>query len=257
MANYNHLDSARNSLYDKTESPYSSRDPYYNQSSGYIAQPAEKHTSKWIKIGIPILILAIIGGAVGGILLSRNHKASASGGSSASAAASVGIFAAATNSFYMVPIYPSTVSMILHFLSLFWQPLLLIIVRPTLPLLQRLHSSQAPAPLEHGLQIPSNPLARVQRMYERIARVSSPQLINGQPCPNSSPPILISSTGMTPFLKMPHNTSINPLFNTSWTATVVYWIVHAKLSRESRHLGTHIVCLWTPSGPIGYIWSSR
>jgi hypothetical protein len=135
--------------------------------------------------------------------------------------------------------------------------LLLIIVRPTLPPLQRLHSTQAPAPLGHGLQIPSNPLARVQRMYERIAPVSSPQLTNGQPCPNSSPPILISSTGMTPFLKMPRNTSINLLFNTSWTATVVYWIVHAKLSRESRHLDTHIVCLWTPSGPIGHIWSSR
>lgn len=118
MANYDHLNSARNSPYGgQAQSPYGSGDPYYNESSGYITpQPAKKGASNWVKFGIPVLILAIIGGVVGGVVGSRNHKASTtqSASAAASSAASVkqeiGVFATATNSFYQVPIYPSTVS---------------------------------------------------------------------------------------------------------------------------------------------------
>jgi hypothetical protein len=118
MASYDHLDSARNSPYgNQAQSPYGSGDPYYNESSGYITpQPAKKGANKWIKIGIPVLILAIIAAVVGGIVGSHEHKSSTSGSSAAAASAAasakqeLGVFATATNSFYMVPIYPSTVS---------------------------------------------------------------------------------------------------------------------------------------------------
>jgi hypothetical protein len=117
MASYDHLDSARNSPYGgQAQTPYGSGDPYYNESSGYITpQNTKKGPSKWIKFGVPFLILAIIGGVVGGVLGSRNHKGSpaAASAAAASSAASVkqeiGIFATATNSFYQVPIYPATV----------------------------------------------------------------------------------------------------------------------------------------------------
>jgi hypothetical protein len=119
MASYDQLNSARNSPYGKGSSPYGSGDPYYNESSGYITpKPSKKGTSKWIKIGIPVLILAIAAGVVGGILGSRNHKSPPGSAAAASSAASVkqeiGIFATATNSLYMIPIYPSTVSLWRH-----------------------------------------------------------------------------------------------------------------------------------------------
>lgn len=100
-------------------SPYGSGDPYYNQSTGYITpQPAKKGVSNWVKFGIPIGILVIAGAVVGGIFGARHHNAS-SGSGSASAAANakndVGLFATATNSEFMMPIYPSTVSRLFTF----------------------------------------------------------------------------------------------------------------------------------------------
>ncbi|KAF8078779.1 chondroitin AC/alginate lyase [Lyophyllum atratum] len=104
-------------------SPYGSGDPYYNESSGFITpqHPVKKRTSNWVKIGVPVLILVIIGAVVGGVLGSRASKSdtkgtggagSASGEAAASSAASVklqvGRFATATNSEFMMPIYPST-----------------------------------------------------------------------------------------------------------------------------------------------------
>jgi hypothetical protein len=106
-------------------SPYGSGDPYYNESSGFITpHPAKKPISNWIKIGVPVLILVIIGAVVGGVLGSRNNSSSnnnsaassASGDAAASSAASIkldiGRFATATDSEYMIPIYPATVSKI-------------------------------------------------------------------------------------------------------------------------------------------------
>jgi hypothetical protein len=105
--------------------PYGAGDPFYNESSGFIAPHAgKKRTNNWIKIGVPVLILVIIGAVVGGVLGSRSGKSKAAGSggsgnsgsdtaaesSAASVKLAVGRFATATNSKYMMPVYPSTVS---------------------------------------------------------------------------------------------------------------------------------------------------
>lgn len=124
MAQYDPLNSQRNTPYGgasysyasqdhlgPTSSPYASGDPYYNESTGYITpQPAKKGISNWVKIGVPVAILLIAGAVVGGILGTR-HKSTeaATGAAAASAAKKIGLFATATNSEFMMPLYPSTV----------------------------------------------------------------------------------------------------------------------------------------------------
>ena len=115
MASYNAIDS-------HSPSPYGSGDPYYNASTGYISPATpKKPVNKWIKIGIPIGILVIAGAVVAGVLASRHHSHNSSSSNSSSgspAAASsalsaknaVGIFPTGTDSEFMVPLYPSTVS---------------------------------------------------------------------------------------------------------------------------------------------------
>lgn len=92
--------------------------------AGYTA-PAKKPISNWIKFGIPVFVLVAVGAILGGVLGSRaaNHNstssasvASASAASASAAASSaasvkndIGRFATATESDYMMPIYPSTV----------------------------------------------------------------------------------------------------------------------------------------------------
>ncbi|KAG5644525.1 hypothetical protein DXG03_008267 [Asterophora parasitica] len=116
-ANYNAVGAAGSS-------PYGSGDPYYNESTGFITpQTAKKRTNNWVKIGVPVLIIVIIGAVVGGVLGSRSSsksegsKGSSSSGSKgdpaaassvASAKLEIGRFATATNSEYLMPIYPST-----------------------------------------------------------------------------------------------------------------------------------------------------
>ncbi|KAF8898918.1 chondroitin AC/alginate lyase [Infundibulicybe gibba] len=118
-ANYNSLQASNNN-----PSPYGSGDPYYNESSGYITpQRPKKGISNWIKFGVPVLIIVIIGAVVGGVVGSRksSSKSSSSGSSGSSnqgseAAASslasakldIGRFATATNSEFMKPVFPST-----------------------------------------------------------------------------------------------------------------------------------------------------
>ncbi|KAI0347815.1 hypothetical protein BDW22DRAFT_1319654 [Trametopsis cervina] len=110
--------------HDANNTPYGSGDPYYNASSGYITpMPMKKRTSNWIKFGVPVLIVVIVAAVVGGVVGSRHHSSStsASGGTSsssgdqsaaASSAASVqnalGVYPTATNSLYLIPLYPST-----------------------------------------------------------------------------------------------------------------------------------------------------
>ena len=122
-ANYDALGSNPNP--NPNLSPYGSGDPYYTHSTGYITpqQPVKKRTSNWIKFGIPVFIIVIVAIVVGVILgmrkSSRNGSSStaandagssAAASSAASAKLSMGRFAIATDSEYMVPIYPSTVS---------------------------------------------------------------------------------------------------------------------------------------------------
>lgn len=124
MASYDHLNSSRNTPqpgYGGGQSPYASGDPYYNESTGYItpARPAAKSgTSKWLKIGVPVGIVVIIAAVVGiviGIKHNSSAAASSSGGSSGSSGSSgdlaANVFPTATNSQFMIPIYPQTVSL--------------------------------------------------------------------------------------------------------------------------------------------------
>ena len=113
MASYNAIESP---------SPYGSGDPYYNASTGYITPAgAKKPLSPWIKFGIPAAILVVAGAVIGGVLGSRHNGSSSSSstspGSPAAASSAVnaknavGIFPTATDTEFMVPIYPSTVGL--------------------------------------------------------------------------------------------------------------------------------------------------
>lgn len=116
------------------ESPYGSGNPFNTESAGYVARGSvpKKRTSNWIKIGIPVAIIVIAAAVIGGVLGSRHAKTSSSGssggkGSSGNSPASVdlavGRFATGTESKYMIPVYPSTVSCI--FFHVFIPPKLL------------------------------------------------------------------------------------------------------------------------------------
>ena len=126
------------SYHNANNSPYGSGDPYYNESSGYITpMPMKRRTSPWIKFGVPVAIAVIVAVVVGAVVGTRNHNnsssASTKGGSAsangsgsgaddsspsgqaaaASSAAAVlkdiGVFPTATDSLYLLPLYPSTV----------------------------------------------------------------------------------------------------------------------------------------------------
>lgn len=117
-ATYNHSNASN--IHQPT--PYGSGDPYYNESTGFITpSKAKKGTSKWLKIGLPVGILVIAGAVVGIVLGLRAHDKSSSSSSSNNTGSSgnsnsasgsknnLGLFATATDSQYMLPIYPSTV----------------------------------------------------------------------------------------------------------------------------------------------------
>jgi hypothetical protein len=110
--------------YQQAHNPYGSGDPYYNGSTSAFGSTPEKKktgTSPWVKCGIPILILVIIGAVIGAVIGSRKSSnttttSSSSSGSGSPAAESsaasvknaLGRFATATDSMG-VPIYPTTV----------------------------------------------------------------------------------------------------------------------------------------------------
>lgn len=114
MASYDALDSGT--------SPYGSNYPFYNSSTGYLTPPNPKTSpskKKWIMLGVPVAILVIAGAVVAAVLATRHHghnSSSSSKNSNPAAASSaisaknaVGVFPTATNSEFMVPLYPSTV----------------------------------------------------------------------------------------------------------------------------------------------------
>jgi hypothetical protein len=123
------MDSGQRPLYSKYETsntnanPYGSGDPYYNASTGYLPpQKPKKGISKWIKFGVPALILVIVAVVVGAVVGTRNNnnnsKSGGSGSSNGDPAAAesslvdqknLGRFPTATDSEYFVPLYPSTV----------------------------------------------------------------------------------------------------------------------------------------------------
>ncbi|KAF5323499.1 hypothetical protein D9611_005754 [Ephemerocybe angulata] len=106
-------------------SPYGSGDVGVKESSPFMngGAPAPRKRSKWLKIGLPaaIVVVVILAAVLGGVLGSRASNKNKDGSSGAdpkpgsaeatslsSERAAVGRFATATNSAFMVPLYPST-----------------------------------------------------------------------------------------------------------------------------------------------------
>ena len=99
---------------------------YPNETSGFITSRPKTSSRKWLWIGIPVAAVVILAAVLGGVLGSRAHNKSSSSTSSdasgssptgeaaASQAASikeaVGLFPTGTDSLYLLPLYPSTVS---------------------------------------------------------------------------------------------------------------------------------------------------
>ncbi|KAH9857983.1 chondroitin AC/alginate lyase [Lenzites betulinus] len=100
---------------------------YANETSGLTTSRPKPRARKWIWIGVPVAIAVILAAVLGGVLGSRAHKnnndssssgaaadsgPSPTGEAAASQAASikeaVGLFPTATNSQYLLPLYPST-----------------------------------------------------------------------------------------------------------------------------------------------------
>lgn len=221
MSSYNSLNAGTG-----THSPYGSGDPYYNESTGYITpQPPVKKSgvSNWIKIGVPVLIVVIVGAVLGGVLGSRksnNASSSSAGQANASSAVSIkneiGRYATATNSLYLVPLYPSTVSALAStcFLPVDGQAR-----RRTRRHSQR-RLSLHPVTLNlHGRKILSNHQVLTFLQPARTGLVLWLLRINGKLCRTSSNPILTSGDGTTPFSAMrPSITIFLPLY-ILWMAT--------------------------------------
>ena len=120
-ATYNHSNASQ--IHQPT--PYGSGDPYYNESTGFITPPAgaKKGRSKWVTIGIPVAVLVIIGAVVGIVFAVRGNSSDSKGGSSSSSENgdqstggggngvnnNIGLFPTATDSQYLLPLYPSAV----------------------------------------------------------------------------------------------------------------------------------------------------
>lgn len=118
---YTHSNANFNESSAKLSTPYGSGDPYYSENTGFVTpNKPRRGTSKWLKIGIPVAILVIAGAVVGVVLALRKKPTSVNGTSSSSSGTgsdkadgannNLGIFAVATDSQYMLPIYPATVS---------------------------------------------------------------------------------------------------------------------------------------------------
>jgi hypothetical protein len=121
--------------------PMSSGNPYASQSPRGFEQPQKKSRKKmWIIIGVIVALLVIIGAVLGGVLGSRSSSDSSSGGSKSAADNASGngnagapsgvsnvnsealtatnenrYLAIATDSEWMLPVYPTGVSPSFHY----------------------------------------------------------------------------------------------------------------------------------------------
>ena len=111
-------------------SPYGSGDPYYSKSSGYMASGAATAKSSkrnWLKFGIPIAVIVIVGAVVGGVLGSRTSKKNnnssgdnngndnnGNGNPTGGPKNGLNRLPTSTDPFYGMPIYPSSVSLFPH-----------------------------------------------------------------------------------------------------------------------------------------------
>jgi hypothetical protein len=238
-ASYNAINNSQQGL--TANHPYGAGDPYYAESTGFITpqQPLKKKgLSNWIKIGVPVLILVIVAAVLGGVLGSRaaNNKDAASsdssnGGAAHSPGASINLeearFATATDSQYLEPLYPSTVS---FFPMLFCHQLTLHHLRlpPPFPLPRSALLAMVFLP---GLKRPSRLPAPNPPVFVRIDLVLSPPHINGLPYPASLPRIPTFEAGMILFLGTPPIISMpRPLF-TLWMVTVAFSMLPARSKR--------------------------
>ncbi|KAF9508914.1 hypothetical protein BS47DRAFT_1332487 [Hydnum rufescens UP504] len=114
------IDSGQRPLTHGTYQPTHMNDSEYDVS----ARSPQKRSgvSPWIKFGVPLLVIAIIGGVVGGVVASRHSKKgsstsstspSASSGATQSGIVAAGLFYTATDG-YGLPVYPSTTNSALY-----------------------------------------------------------------------------------------------------------------------------------------------
>lgn len=234
-------------------SPYGSGDPYYNKSSGYIASgPSSRPKRNWLKFGVPIAILVIVGAVVGGVLGSRSSKKNNStssggsnggnggGGSDGGTKNGLGRFPTSTDPFYGMPIYPSSVSLAPCFsqcmrehyhacpfclpalpFSIGWLTyfLLLSTIRQT-P-----HSTASPRSPRMlrtlGPATPSIPAPRPPPPCAQTDLESSLPDTSGMPSPISLPTNRTSQLGTTLFLPTQPTIIVFLLSSTTWMAPAV------------------------------------
>jgi hypothetical protein len=116
-------------------SPYGSGDPYYSKTSGYVASsatPPRSSKRNWLKFGIPIALVVIVGAVLGGVLGSRksnksnnnssgdNNNGNNNGNPTSGPKNGLNRLPTSTDPFYGMPIYPSSVSLFL-FPSRMWE----------------------------------------------------------------------------------------------------------------------------------------
>ncbi len=219
-----------------------------DSAAGLVKSP-KNGISNWIEFGVPVAILIIVGAVLGSVLGSRaankNNNNGGSGGSSSgassggnapadpSAAASteqaIGIYATATNSYYMIPLYPSTVSP----LFALWN----IALTGHRPILQLSLSPPSLIPQTQnslGQKIPLRQLTLVPRLFALTNLASLRLHTSGTPFPCLFKMTCISNNGTTPSLEMPWHITTSRLWYIIWMMLVVFSTMPKKSRRESR-----------------------
>ena len=106
---------------------YPNETEYANETYGLTTTRPKQTNRKWLYIGVPVAIAVILAAVLGGVLGSRASNKNKSSSSSSDAASSsatgeaaasqaasikeaIGLFPTGTDSLYLLPLYPSTVS---------------------------------------------------------------------------------------------------------------------------------------------------